>query len=252
MPDTQSGVPGFKPVWSLPAGVQAWQTTRGSGDHPYGGFNLGTHVGDDPARVAANRQQLLKHLPTQPFWLDQVHGIRVVELTAEEPAGAIEADAVMTRVPGKVCAVMTADCLPVLLTDKAGRVVGAAHAGWRGLAEGVLEALVVSMCASIQCAPADLLAWLGPAIGPDAFEVGDEVREAFVALDSDNTACFKPGLAGKWLADLPGLACAKLQALGVREIKRSGLCTYSQPSHFYSYRRDHVTGRMASMIWITP
>lgn len=250
MPDIQSGVPGFEPVWSLPASVRAWQTTRGLGKLPYGGFNLGTHVGDDSARVAANRQQLLPLIPAQPLWLDQVHGTQVLELTTETTTGPIKADAVMTRIPGKVCAVMTADCLPVLITDKAGRVVGAAHAGWRGLAGGVLETLVNRMCECIQCAPSDILAWLGPSIGPDAFEVGDDVLQVFETLDSTNRAYFKQAVAGKWLADLPALACAKLQAMGVKDVTQSGLCTYTQTARFYSYRRDQVTGRMASMIWI--
>ena len=158
----------------------------------------------------------------------------------------------MTTEPGVVCAVMTADCLPVLLADRAGRIVGAAHAGWRGLADGVLEALVGNMSSRVGGQSNDLLAWIGPAIGPDAFEVGDDVLKAFVALNPENQAFFKVGAAGKWLANLPALASAKLRAMGVNDITQSGCCTYTQADRFYSYRRDQITGRMASMIWITP
>jgi YfiH family protein len=158
----------------------------------------------------------------------------------------------MTIMPGVVCAVMTADCLPVLLADKAGRVVGAAHAGWRGLAAGVLEALVHKMTERVNALPQDLVAWLGPAIGSEAFEVGDDVREAFIGLNPLNKACFKPGATGKWLADLSAIAAAKLQGMGVSSITPSGFCTYTQAERFYSFRRDQVTGRMATMIWIKP
>jgi polyphenol oxidase len=219
---------------------------------PYGGFNLGQHVGDDSAAVDANRNQLLQIIPEQPLWLNQVHGTRVLELPVNEADTSIDADAVMTTLPGVVCAVMTADCLPVLLADKAGRVVGAAHAGWRGLAAGVLEALVHKMTTRVNALPQDLVAWLGPAIGPEAFEVGGDVREAFVDLNPLNQNHFNPGATGKWLADLPAIAAAKLRALGVSSITPSGYCTYTQPERFYSFRRDQVTGRMATMIWINP
>ena len=245
-------VPGFVPDWHMPSGVKAWQTCRGIGPMPYGGFNLGQHVGDDPTAVAENRNRLLQALPAQPVWLNQVHGTRVLELPITSNDVSLEADAVMTTTPGVVCAVMTADCLPVLFADKAGRVVGAAHAGWRGLAAGVLEALVHKMTSSIHGQAQDLLAWLGPAIGPAAFEVGDDVRDAFVSLDAANGTYFKPGAAGKWLADLPGIATAKLHALGLSSVTPSGCCTYTQSDRFYSFRRDQVTGRMATMIWIKP
>jgi len=252
MPDTQTGVPGFVPDWHVPPSVKAWQTCRGAGPRPYGGFNLGQHVGDDPAAVAANRNRLLSIVPAQPVWLTQVHGTRVLELPRASLEASPAADAVMTTTPGTVCAVMTADCLPVLLADRAGRIVGAAHAGWRGLSDGVLEALVHQMTKKVQGDASDLLAWLGPAIGPDAFEVGDDVRQAFTAQDLAYSQYFQPGAAGKWLADLPALAAAKLQALGVNDITRSCLCTYSEADRFYSYRRDNVNGRMATMIWIAP
>lgn len=256
MPD-KTDLPGFAPAWPLPARVRAWQSTRGMGALPYGGFNLGAHVGDDPGAVAANRQRLAQSLlPTAPIWLSQVHGTRVLTLTGNEsPTVAPEADAVMTNVPGQVCAVMTADCLPVLVADRAGRVVGAAHAGWRGLADGVLEALVGGMIQLGQVEARDLLVWLGPAIGPTAFEVGDDVRDVFLAQSSTHSPCFQALTPGKWLADLPTLARQKLAALGVMAVTESGLCTY-RSADFYSYRRAHqqgqVTGRMASMVWIAP
>lgn len=252
MPDVPAAVPGFAPDWNLPSGIRAWQTCRGIGAVPYGGFNLGQHVGDDPVSVSANRDRLLTVVPAMPVWLTQVHGTRVLDLVDNSADASPEADAVMTSSPGIVCAVMTADCLPVLLADRAGRIVGAAHAGWRGLAEGVLESLVSQMTSKIQGQTADLLAWLGPAIGPEAFEVGEDVQQAFVGLSPANKTYFKPGAAGKWLADLPALAAAKLRAMGVKDIRRSNYCTYKQPDSFYSYRRDHITGRMATMIWIEP
>lgn len=245
-------VPGFVPDWPVPSGVEAWQTCRGFGPLPYGGFNLGQHVGDDPNAVTENRNRLLQVVPAQPVWLNQVHGTRVLELPVTKNEASLEADAVMTTEPGIVCAVMTADCLPVLFADKTGRVVGAAHAGWRGLAAGVLEALVHKMTTSVQGQPENLLAWLGPAIGPAAFEVGDDVRDAFVSLDAANVTYFKPGTSGKWLADLSGIATAKLRAMGLNSITSSDYCTYSQTERFYSFRRDQVTGRMATMIWIRP
>jgi YfiH family protein len=254
VPDV-SGVPGFAPAWPLPDRVRAWQTTRGIGVPPYGGFNLGVHVGDDPNAVQANRAHLTSAiLPTAPVWLTQVHGTRVLTLTGHEPPlTAPEADAVLTNVPGQVCVIMTADCLPVLIADRYGRVVGAAHAGWRGLADGVLEALVQAMTALGQVQAQDLLVWLGPVIGPTAFEVGDDVRDTFLAQSSAYASSFEPHVstAGKWLADLPSLAQQKLAALGVIAVTDSGVCTYTS-ADFYSYRRENVTGRMGSMIWIAP
>lgn len=242
-------VPGFEPDWCLPSGVMAWQTCRGHGALPYGGFNLGQHVGDEPARVAANRARLLARVPRNPTWLDQVHGTTVLELTQTPITQAPQADAVFTGEPNVVCAIMTADCLPVLLSDRLGRVVGAAHAGWRGLAAGVLEALVRKMTDKVTGQAADLMAWLGPAIGPMAFEVGVDVLQAFVSSDTENQRFFTPVATEKWFADLPGLAARQLRALGVMDITFSQCCTYTEADRFYSYRRAPVTGRMASMIW---
>ena len=252
MPNAR-GLPGFAPDWPLPERVRAWQTTRGIGAPPYGGFNLGAHVGDTPDAVQVNRARLTPAvLPNAPVWLSQVHGTHVLTLTGNESLSEVpEADAVMTTVPGQVCAIMTADCLPVLVADRQGRVVGAAHAGWRGVADGGLEALVQGMAALGQVQPQDLMVWLGPAIGPTAFEVGDDVRDTFLTQSPMLVSGFQALTAGKWLADLPALAQQKLAALGVSAVTGSGYCTYTS-TDFYSYRRDKVTGRMASLIWIVP
>ncbi|WP_083831908.1 peptidoglycan editing factor PgeF [Azoarcus olearius] len=234
------------PAWPLPPGVRALLTTRRGGHSaaPYDGFNLGTHVGDRPADVAANRALLQTALPAAPCWLDQVHGVDVAD--ADCAHGVPVADAAVARRPGVVCAVMTADCLPVLFSDDAGTVVAAAHAGWRGLAAGVLEATVARMAVP----PAHILAWLGPAIGPAAFEVGDEVRAAFVSADAGAASAFRPaGTSGKWLADLFQLARRRLAAMGVMHVHGGDTCTYSDAARFYSYRRDGATGRFASLIW---
>jgi polyphenol oxidase len=239
----------IRPDWSAPARVQALSTTRAGGVsvQPYDGLNLGVHVGDQPASVAANRAALRSFLPGEPCWLNQVHGTRVVDAT--DPDSVPDADAVVTRRAGAVCVVMTADCLPVLLCDRAGSVVGAAHAGWRGLQAGVIEATVAAM----QVPPCDVIAWLGPAIGPNAFEVGDEVRAAFVGDAAIAAAAFQPSATpGKWLADIYLLARQRLQALGVNSISGGDLCTVTDRERFFSYRRDGVTGRMASLIWLDP
>jgi len=234
------------PDWPAPPGVRAVQTTRlgGGSQPPYDSFNLGLHVGDDPLRVNRNRQALSQRLPSEPVWLEQVHGVAVAD--ADRAACRVVADACIARQRGSVCVVMTADCLPVLLCDAAGTVVGAAHAGWRGLCDGVIEATVAGMGA----APQALLAWLGPAIGPQAFEVGDEVRAAFLAHDPAAVAAFTPGAAGKWFADIFLLARQRLAALGVTQVYGGGICTWSDPARFFSYRRDGVTGRMGSFIWL--
>lgn len=235
------------PDWPAPARVRALSTTRVGGVSvaPYDSLNLGTHVGDDPASVAANRAQVRRIVPSEPAWLNQVHGTAVVDAAAVD--GVPDADASVSRTPGAVCVVMTADCLPVLLCDRAGTVVGAAHAGWRGLHGGVIEATVAAM----QVAPGDVIAWLGPAIGPSAFEVGDEVRAAFVAVDASADSAFKPaGQPGKWLADIYLLARQRLAALGVTAVYGGDCCTVSESQRFFSYRRDGVTGRMGTLVWL--
>lgn len=234
------------PDWPAPARVKCLMTTRAGGvsQAPWSSLNLGDHVGDDPAHVAANRARLCRQLPAEPGWLRQVHSARVVELGREPNR---EADAALTRQPAQVCAVLTADCLPVLLCDRAGSVVAAAHAGWRGLAGGVLEAAVAAM----QVPPGEILAWMGAAIGQQAFEVGDEVRQAFVAQHAEASVAFVPQpMPGKWLADIYQLARIRLKHAGVQAIYGGGRCTFNEADSFYSYRRDGVTGRMAALIWL--
>ncbi|WP_371325514.1 peptidoglycan editing factor PgeF [Dechloromonas sp. ZY10] len=232
------------PEWPAPSRVRAWQTLRTGGysSAPWAGFNLGDHVGDDPLRVAANRAALRGCLPAEPCWLRQVHGTLTVD--AGKAQNFPEADASWTRSPGVVCVVMTADCLPVLFCDRQGTVVAAAHAGWRGLLGGVLESTVAAMT----CAPGNLLAWFGPAIGPEAFEVGDEVRIAFVKDSPAAAGAFVPAAKGKWLADLGALARQRLNRLGVTAIYGGGECTYHDSARYFSYRRDGQTGRMATLI----
>lgn len=235
--------------WPAPAAVRTLLTTRQGGvsQPPYDSFNLGTHVGDQPEAVAANREQLRLLLPDEPAWLNQVHGTNVVD-AAEIGETLLDADASFSRQSGKVCVVMTADCLPVLLCDDAGSVVAAAHAGWRGLCDGVLEAAV----SATAVAPATLMAWLGPAIGPDAFEVGAEVRAAFIACDPAAAAAFTDIGEGKYLADIYQLARQRLAAAGVSRVYGGDYCTVIERERFFSYRRDGVTGRMASLIWLQP
>ncbi|MEW6134055.1 MAG: peptidoglycan editing factor PgeF [Pseudomonadota bacterium] len=236
----------LKPEWPAPAAVHALVTTRmgGVSQPPYDSLNLGDHVGDDPAAVARNRALLSPFLPAEPKWLKQVHGTSVAK--TDSLLEAMEADAAVAFSPGTVCAVLTADCLPVLFCDRRGTRVAAVHAGWRGLAAGVLEAGVAAM----RCRTGDILAWLGPAIGPRAFEVGGEVREAFVRDLPAAAAAFAPAQPGKWLADLYLLARLRLARAGVHEVYGGGLCTYSDSARFYSHRRDKITGRMAALIWL--
>jgi YfiH family protein len=234
------------PDWPAPPGVHALQTTRLGGVSlpPYDSLNLGMHVGDDPLAVASNRHSLSRWLPSEPVWLEQVHGTAV--LLAEGASCHPLADACVTRKKNTVCVVMTADCLPVLLCDQAGTVVGVAHAGWRGLADGVIEATVKVMAA----AGTELMAWLGPAIGPNAFEVGAEVREAFLAHDPASGSAFTPR-AGKYLADIYGLARQRLRATGITKIHGGGFSTHGDRERFFSYRRDGRTGRMGTFIWLS-
>lgn len=234
------------PDWPAPARVKSLMTTRAGGvsRSPWASLNLGDHVGDDPAAVAANRARLRERLPAEPAWLSQVHSARVVELGRD---GAREADAAVAREPGQVCAVLTADCLPVLFCDRAGSVVAAAHAGWRGLAGGVLEATIAAMRAP----PAEILAWMGAAIGPQAFEVGEDVRQAFLERHPEAATAFVPqAVAGKWRADIYRLARIRLAHAGVQGVYGGGRCSFTESETFYSYRREGVTGRMASLVWL--
>jgi polyphenol oxidase len=241
----------FAPVWPAPARVRSLVTTRNGGTSgpPFDSMNLAEHVDDDPASVRTNRERLRAHLPAEPCWLQQVHGTRVVEV--DEAALPGQADACIARRAGKVCAVMTADCLPVLLCDQAGTTVAAAHAGWRGLSAGVLERTVAAM----GCAPSELLAYLGPAIGPRAFEVQVDVLDAFTRTHPQARDCFIPkataaGLPQKWLADLYGLARLRLAGAGVPAVYGGSGCTFSEPQRFFSHRRDRRTGRQAALIWL--
>ena len=237
----------IRPGWPAPANVRALSTTRRGGVSigPYASFNFGAHVGDDPQAVAANRARLQGQLGiAMPRWLQQVHGVRVAKDgdDAKRPA-----DAAVTARRDSACVIMTADCLPVILCDKAGTRVAAAHAGWRGLAAGVLEETVRTM----GVAPGELLAWMGPAIGPKAYEVGDEVRQAFAAHAPDAAEAFMSGQApGKWWCDLYVLARQRLEAVGVKEVQGGGFCTFTDRERFFSFRRDGQCGRMATLVWL--
>ena len=239
------------PDWPAPARVRAFVTTRAGGVSraPYESFNLGTRCGDDVAAVLANRATLGNYLPAEPVWLRQVHGAQIIDAgKPQESAREPEADASFTRSPGTVCAVLAADCMPVLLCDRAGAVVAAAHAGWRGMSAGVIEAAVAAM----GVAPGDVVAWLGPAIGPDQFEVGADVRQAFTASHEAAAAAFKPypGRPEKWLCNLYLLARLRLAQLGVETVYGGGDCTVSD-ARFYSFRRSKTTGRMGAFIWLS-
>lgn len=233
------------PDWPAPAHIRACVTTSTTGASvaPFACFNLGDHVGDSPIQVQRNRADLANILGCQLTWLEQVHGNHVVHADATQ---TLTADASVTREPSLACCIMSADCLPVLFTDTAGSVVAAAHAGWRSLAAGVLE----NTAARMQVAPEDILVWLGPAIGPAVFEVGAEVRAAFVQQHPHARAAFVPSdNAERWLADIYQLARIRLAACGVQQVFGGGFCTMTDP-RFYSYRRQSVTGRFASLIWI--
>ncbi len=266
--------PGWlRPDWPAPANVRAVCTTREGGVSaaPYASLNLGDHVGDHAADVQANRAALRSAIGARPVFLQQVHGCEVLGLSPDTRDGSV-ADACETQAPGIACTIMVADCLPVLFTDRSGSWVAAAHAGWRGLAgeggQGVLEAVLKSFQAPApqECGQAamkrdagEVLAWLGPCIGPQAFEVGAEVREAFCATDAGAAAHFRAqGAAGKYLADLAGLARRRLQALGVAHISgndgSAAWCTVSDPARFFSHRRDTArlggSGRFAACVWL--
>lgn len=251
------------PQWNAPARVRAISTTRRGGFSaaPWNSMNLGATCGDEASAVLRNRALLRSYLPADPVWLRQEHGTRVfchpatgiaappsVPISApssELAAAQVVADAQLATRPGQVCAVLSADCLPVLLCNREGTRVAAAHAGWRGLLAGILEQTVHGL----GCPPDTLLAWLGPAIGPDAFVVGDEVRAAFVSGNGAASIAFAPH-GERWLCDLYALARQRLARVGVSEISGGGYCTYGEPERFFSYRRDTVTGRMATLVWL--
>lgn len=240
-------IPLLKPDWILPAGVHSFSTTRngGASHAPYHSLNLGDHVGDDARLVLENRQRLSHQLglTQEIIWLEQVHGTKVLSLETTRPINC-RADGSYSRISGQVCAIMTADCLPVLFCSVKGDEVAAAHAGWRGLQCGVLE----QMLAHFMARPADIMAWLGPAIGPKQFEVGPEVRQVFIDKDPDTQCAFR-ARGDKYLADIYMLARQRLQSMGVAQVYGGDYCTVSQPELFFSYRRDKNTGRMASLIW---
>jgi polyphenol oxidase len=237
------------PNWPAPANVHALQTNRHAGHShaPFNSLNFGSHVNDNPSHVAQNRQLLSELLPSGPVWLSQTHSIEVVN--AANTDCVPNADASFTTHKNVVCVVMTADCLPVLLCDKAGSIVVAVHAGWRGLCDGALEASIDEACKAAQIMPSDLMAWLGPAIGPNAFEVGAEVREQFIAKDAKAETAFK-AYGNKWLANIYQLATQRLSNVGITQIYGGDRCTFTEKDQFFSYRRDGVTGRMATMIWL--
>jgi YfiH family protein len=244
-------LPFIVPNWPAPTNVKALQTTRNGGLSlsPYASLNLGGHVNDDPLAVAANRQLLSPFLPSEPVWVNQVHGTRVIDAAK---SGCLEdADASFANIANVVCVTMTADCLPVLLCDRSGSVVAAVHAGWRGLCDGIIEAAITSMAVQTQ----DILAWLGPAIGPQAFEVGPEVRQQFIEKGAEAEIAFS-AVGNKWLCDIYAIAQQRLRKTGVSQIYGGGInenfCTYTDKARFFSYRRDQITGRMASLIWLQP
>lgn len=238
------------PHWPAPANVRAIQTTRAGGVSmaPYDTLNLGMHVEDNPLNVARNRQLLNVYAPTEPVWLNQVHGVTVVDAGAASCVP--DADAAFSKSRDAVCAVMTADCLPLLFCNREGTVVAATHAGWRGLCDGVIEATIDAM----HVPPDSLMVWLGPAIGPQAFEVGGEVRQEFIMQQSEAMDAFVPAGGDKWLGNMYRLAQLRLGRKGVTEIHGGGVdqdyCTYTDASRFFSFRRDGKTGRMASLIWL--
>lgn len=243
----------LKPDWSAPDRVRALSTTRAGGvsGSPWDSLNLGSHVEDNPDDVQQNRLRIAESagLTSERIgWLNQVHGTDVVELTADNVGQIAKADASFTRHPGIACAILTADCLPVILADREGTVVGAAHCGWRSLCGGVIENLVSAMAV----APETLQVWLGPAIGPDSFEVGPEVRDAFLEHNPKAARAFKAkgARAGHFMADIYALATLRLNHLGVSSVTGGGLCTVQDSDRFFSYRRDGQTGRMATLVWL--
>lgn len=255
-----SAGPYLDPLWTRSGRVRAFTTTRlgGVSQAPFNDLNLGLNAGDNPEHVLENRRILKRSLPSEPLWLKQVHGV-----TVSTPASRLlhlsapyEADAAITNIPNEVLAILAADCMPVLFASARGDVIGAAHAGWRGLSGGILENTVQEMCAlNPGLTPQDISVWMGPAIGPKAFEVGEDVLHAFASQGSKVISeAFKSisGSAGKYLANLYLLAEDRLHAMGVGNIQSAGFCTYTDQAKFFSYRRDGVTGRFASLIWFCP
>lgn len=242
------------PNWPAPPNVRALSTLRSGGVSTgrYASLNLGDHVADAPEAVAENRRRLrvAAELPTEPAWLAQVHGTRIADLDSPSeavPPTAVPADGAVTRMPGRICAILTADCLPILFASETGDAVAAAHAGWRGLVGGVIEACVSTLGA----APGTLLAWMGPAIGPGHFEVGAEVRDELLRGDPGAGSAFVPNDRGRFMADLPELARRRLKHLGIARIYGGSECTHAQKERFFSHRRDGQTGRQASLVWLT-
>ena len=238
------------PEWRAPRAVRAAFTLRvgGVSERPFDSLNVGAHVGDSAPAVTENRRRVRARLalPAEPAWLEQVHGTRVADLDAPRNEPHSPADAVMTRERGRVCVVQVADCMPVLFAARDASAVAVAHAGWRGLAAGVLEATV----AKLDVPPGHLSAWLGPAISAPFFEVGEEVRQAFLARDARAGAAFAPNARGRWQCDLAMLARQRLAALGVSEVSGGTWCTYADAGRFFSFRRDGRCGRMAALIWL--
>jgi YfiH family protein len=245
-----AGLDWIVPDWPAPARVGALLTTRAGGVSagPRATMNLGGSGDDDPRALAENRRRFEAFLPAEPAWLRQVHGTAVARLTRTVSPTPV-ADAAVTAERGVVCAILTADCLPVLFADRAGTAVGIAHAGWRGLAAGVLDETLAAL-RELGAAPADVVAWLGPAIGPAAFEVGEDVRDAFCTPDPGAAGNFAPHRAGKWHADLYALARRRLARLGVTRVDGGDFCTYTDAARFFSYRRERRCGRMAAAIWL--
>ena len=238
------------PDWDVAPRVRAFVTTRAGGASAgeYGSMNLGSSSGDDPGNVARNRLIVREHLPSMPRWMKQVHGTAVADLDRMGDSEVATADAAVASTPGRVGVVLTADCMPLFLADEAGTRVAVAHAGWRGMAAGVIESTVQSM----DIAPRKLRAWMGPTIGPQAFEVGPEVREAFLKADPSADGAFRAHKPGKYLADLYALARRRLAGAGVAHVHGGGFCTYTDAERFFSYRRVQASGRMGAFIWIEP
>ncbi|MCP4470248.1 MAG: peptidoglycan editing factor PgeF [Gammaproteobacteria bacterium] len=238
----------IQPNWQAPSTIHACCTTRRGGVSlaPFDAFNLGLHVGDRDADVMENRRLLrgALALPSEPCWINQTHGVHAVTLEQDSNR---DADAAITREPGKIAVVMTADCLPILVCNRAGSEVAAIHAGWRGLQAGVIEATI----AALHSPARHLLAWIGPGISQSCFEVGDEVRGAFIDRVANAQSCFSANRPGHWLCDLAGLAESVLRTAGFDQVARAPYCSYGDADLFYSYRREAVTGRMASLIWIS-